>query len=824
MDFNELELSEGLRLAWNAWPSSRIEAARMVIPFGIMCTPLMSLSDVPVLPYEPVLCKGCRAILNPYSRVDYQAKIWVCPFCHQRNYFPANYAEISDSNLPAELFPTYSTVEYVVGQVFSSSSSSANFQPTTAAYPASSAGGFSSGVNPNVNFSGAYPQVGSNYSGSYSPRSRSYSSGGAYAHGNGSAGTAVSSNAPGFLFVVDTCVSAEDLLALKNVLIQLLGLMPEDARVGLVSFGTMVHVHELGYAECSKSIVFPGDRELSIQRVKELLGIHTQQSRPVVQAAMRQGGLGRFLLPLSECEFSLTTAIEDLQSNSFVAELGHRPCRATGAALAVAVGLMEGSLSNVGSRIMLFVSGPPTIGPGMIVETDLGKSIRTHQDLANDSATYFKKACKFYSQLALHLVSNSHALDMFACSLDQVGLAEAKSAVESSGGLVVLAETFDSEIFKKSLQKLFTCDEEGHLKMCFNATLEVITTKEIKISGAIGPCSSLKRKSPSVSETEVGIGGTSAWKLCTLNNKTCVALFFEIVNQHSNPITPGVAFFIQFITQYQHGSGQIRLRVTTTARRWVDGAQTQDIAAGFDQEAAAALMARLAVHRTEIEEIFDIIRWLDRNLIRVASKFGDYVKEDPSSFHLSSNFSLYPQFTFHLRRSQFLQVFNNTPDETAYFRLMLNREGVVGSLIMIQPTIFSYSFEGPPVPVLLDVSSIAPDRILLFDSYFYVVVHYGSTIAQWRKLGYHNDPNYENFNKLLEAPIGDAEALISDRVPVPKFIECDQHGSQARFLLAKLNPSVTHNSNPYGNSEVIFTDDVSLQVFVEHLQRLAVQS
>lgn len=28
---------------------------------------------------------------------------------------------------------------------------------------------------------------------------------------------------------------------------------------------------------------------------------------------------------------------------------------------------------------------------------------------------------------------------------------------------------------------------------------------------------------------------------------------------------------------------------------------------------------------------------------------------------------------------------------------------------------------GPPEPVLLDVSSIAPDRILLLDAYFYVV-------------------------------------------------------------------------------------------------------
>ena len=52
-----------------------------------------------------------------------------------------------------------------------------------------------------------------------------------------------------------------------------------------------------------------------------------------------------------------------------------------------------------------------------------------------------------------------------------------------------------------------------------------------------------------------------------------------------------------------------------------------------------------------------------------------------------------------------------------------------------------------------------------------------------------------------------------ERFPVPMYVECDQYGSQARFLLAKLNPSVTHNSqNQSASSDFLFTDDVSLQV------------
>jgi len=52
--------------------------------------------------------------------------------------------------------------------------------------------------------------------------------------------------------------------------------------------------------------------------------------------------------------------------------------------------------------------------------------------------------------------------------------------------------------------------------------------------------------------------------------------------------------------------------------------------------------------------------------------------------------------------------------------------------------------------VLLDVTSIAPDRILLLDSYFYVVVFHGSSIAQWRKDGYHLQPDHAHFKELLE--------------------------------------------------------------------------
>jgi protein transport protein SEC23 len=66
---------------------------------------------------------------------------------------------------------------------------------------------------------------------------------------------------------VDTCMEVEDLQALKTAITQILGIMPETSYVGLISFGTMVHVHELGYPDCSKAYVFRGDKDINTQQV-----------------------------------------------------------------------------------------------------------------------------------------------------------------------------------------------------------------------------------------------------------------------------------------------------------------------------------------------------------------------------------------------------------------------------------------------------------------------------------------------------------------------------------------------------------------------------
>jgi protein transport protein SEC23 len=53
-------------------------------------------------------------------------------------------------------------------------------------------------------------------------------------------------------------------------------------------------------------------------------------------------------------------------------------------------------------------------------------------------------------------------------------------------------------------------------------------------------------------------------------------------------------------------------------------------------------MARQAIHNTMTQEPMDVIRWLDRLLIKLVARFAEFKKDDPSTFKLSREFSLFP--------------------------------------------------------------------------------------------------------------------------------------------------------------------------------------
>ncbi|XP_063901865.1 protein transport protein Sec23A-like isoform X2 [Zophobas morio] len=756
---------DGIRFSWNVWPLSRIEAQRLIVPVGCLFTPLKAFGDQIDTSYfpriDPIRCtkNSCMAILNPYCRqqVDFQNLTWVCPFCFTRNQFPSIYGNLSEQSLPVELYPQFTTIEYRLPRA-----------PQTLLPPI-------------------------------------------------------------FLFVVDTVISDDstdhqtDFSALKDTLLLSLSHIPQNALVGLITFGKMVHVHELSSTGvCSRSVVFQGTKEYSTKVIESYLDLTVPQISSNQNGAIR--GSGRFLQPLGHCEMVFTSLLDELQTDPWPVPPRHRPLRSTGSALSVAVGLLENAFPNTGACLMVFVGGACTQGPGMIVPTSLSEKTRAHHDMIQktSSASYVRKASRFYDGLATRISNVGHSVDIYSCYYDQTGIYEMKNLVNKTGGHLMLGDSFASAIFKETYLRSFSKNEKTkEYNLNFNAVLEVKTSKELKINGVVGSCVSLLKKDAHVSENEIGIGGTCAWRQGHIDPSTTLAFYFEVANPHTQS-TQLPFGLIQFTTQYQAMDGSHRLRVTTVARNWSTvQAPPKFQAESFDQEAAAVLMARVAVYRSEADESLNTIRKYFDSFLQ-CQRFGDFIKDDPNSFALSPAFRFYPQFMYHLRRSQFLRVFNNSPDETSFYRNKLNRADVFDSLLMIQPTLQKYTLAEGCTPVALDSSALSKECILLLDSFFHIVIWYGSTIASWRAQGYQNMPEHTAFRQLLEAPVADARALISDRFPVPRFIDTDQGGSQARFLLAKVNPPT--NQQLYEEVDSLLTEDVSLQEFLSHLKKLAVSS
>ncbi|XP_065030480.1 protein transport protein SEC23 B-like [Musa acuminata AAA Group] len=125
-------------------------------------------------------------------------------------------------------------------------------------------------------------------------------------------------------------------------------------------------------------------------------------------------------------------------------------------------------------------------------------------------------------------------------------------------------------------------------------TLEINCSKDVKIQGIIGPCTSMEKKGALCADTIVGQGNTTSWKMCGLDRSTCLTVFFDISpsERSSQPGIPNPQLYIQFLTNYQNPEGQMRLRVTTITRAWVDGSNTEELVGGFDQETTAVVLAR----------------------------------------------------------------------------------------------------------------------------------------------------------------------------------------------------------------------------------------
>ena len=392
---------------------------------------------------------------------------------------------------------------------------------------------------------------------------------------------------------------------------------------------------------------------------------------------------------------------------------------------------------------------------------------------------------------------------------------------------MVLTDSFSTSSFKDTFTKIFESDEEGNLKMCFKGRSEIFLSKPLKVKGALGHLVSLNSNDTLKmvsNDYPIGQGKTRIWNLGGIDSTSTYTYILD-VDPKANGQNNYRYATIQFQTIYIASDRTTRLRVTTIRRKIASDLQNNkyEVAQSFDQEASAVLIAKMAIDKNIKEERIEVLRWIDKTLIQLTSRFAEYNKDEPSSFRLTKEFEIFPQFIFYLRRSFVIQNFNASPDEVTEYKTILIRENVTNGTIMIQPALFSYSAEDPESnPVLLKIDNMKTDVVLLLDAFFFVCVWYGEDVCKWRDAGYQNDPDYENIKNMLDNPVDYAQNIISERLPVPRFVSADYGSGQERLIKSVLDPNLSNSSNI--KEGYFVSEDVSLHVFLEHLIKKAVSS
>ena len=167
----------------------------------------------------------------------------------------------------------------------------------------------------------------------------------------------------------------------------------------------------------------------------------------------------RFVLPISACRESLTQIIEDMHPDLWTVPEKHRPFRATGVAVSVAISMVHCLQSGLVQQhkapianIALLTSGPCTSGPGQIVDTDISQHVRHWPDVQtkNDVAKYVKDSTGFYAKLIERACEANCAMNVFSCSTDQIGLYEMNALCRETGGTMMISESFAYQAFTRT--------------------------------------------------------------------------------------------------------------------------------------------------------------------------------------------------------------------------------------------------------------------------------------------------------------------------------------------------------------------------------------
>ncbi|KAK6455132.1 ScSEC23 cytoplasmic GTPase-activating protein-like protein [Scheffersomyces xylosifermentans] len=880
--FMQIEDSDGVRFNWNLFPSTRLEASRLSTPLGCLYQPLHKRSEVSQpIPcagnVHPISCGSCGNLISPHIKVDRVNKKWWCPFCEKLSFWPTvdwvPEAKAATSEWPIELQQTSSTIEYQLPEEISEkvqedlpfaylfvvdvyehvdNAGDSTFKKlveslleTVESLPKNSLVGlisYEESVNI-LNFgSGWYTSFPKDF---LNGTSKSYKS----------------------LFDREWVLQIFRRLNLRE------DSLPYDFRQSeLVRQNILMELNDT-------------NKPKIIEAFKSLKPRFTNSYK-----ASRSSGLAHFITSVLLAQASYKNLLGK------VIFLSSGPCT-NYPGLIVNPDLKETIRSH---KDVQDLNAPHFSSSSRFYEAisyiACGQSVEKSYLITRSSST---KSTEY----DIPGTAPQWSIDLYSGSLDQVGMYEMKSLAEKTMGRIFLYETFDNSHFKRSLLSSVKVDNYW-----YKNTLTVMTSKDLKLSRMIFsggyslPSSYSKTHqlysshNEKISDSLSGFDSaltkknfTNRWHFNALTALDTLSVFFEMNTARSSRELNDkgtTEVYIQFQLKYwDFKERNWKMRVTTIKRptslsvllrnpiplsngttkivhSQSEIVKEHELLMSFDQECWVLLLARLLINKIDTtlgyEKFDDLVKLMDKIVIKLLYNFGglslkvnhNIQDSNPYSrlqqiYEVNEHFRFVPSLVYNLRKNaNLINVFNSSPDETAYYHSWFLRLSHLSSITVIQPKLYKFN-DADAIEIPLDTSCMEypGGTIIILDTKFTITIFL--ITGENSKMNLHpsnNDDLVDSPPEILKAPLQFITTLLQkeERELEPKIILSQTNHSQARFLISRLDPinkdkepqqiEVEHSSNHKSflkffskserrnpKSNVIMTEEQSLKQYYDGL-------
>lgn len=881
-DYDISQKVDGVSFNWNLFPSTRLEASQLLSPIGCLYSPLHKraeqFQEIQLLDKLPLRCELCENFINPYIKIDRASRMWVCPYCEEKSSFPRDYElPLPGSDIeqwPLELRQSSSTIEYKLPS--DASIASDNYTPTY---------WFILDSYQHVDELQNEKEVSFN----------SLKSNICKVIDKLPEGTSIGLITYDE-FVFCHKINKRDSIAITKKDIHQLD--AETGKI-VNEKKTRLFENNSSYKVLKKLGCTPGlsrDSTSSPLVTNQYLTTVTNQNKSQIMEyiqSLKPKLINSFKPPRST-GLALYVISSLLSQASYKGFIGHvslfcgGPCtESPGNIIDITkTSALRGHNDIANFEIPQFLSSLKFYKTLSLVAS--GFSLE-------NAASVYNKSSGRETDYPVDGNAPKWTFDLFSGSLDQVGIYEMKSLSLHTVGGIYLFDSFNSPQFTSQLLDNF----DSSKFRTFNNILTVKTSSRLKVSRLIGNGHALPSSYQSEKHYELhhqkiadhlsvfdsGLkkkSFTNQWLFNVLSTEDTLSIFFEpeTASTSSRLESEGAEdYYIQFQLKYWDPNEKLwKLRITNINRKstlyylksnkvkMTDGSyklvnskskiiKEKELLSSFDQSTFMILLARLLLDKIDttlgFEKFDDIIKDIDRTVIKLLFHFGGLslniksgsganpysglLSDIVEKYEINRNFTDLPSMAYNLRKNPLLiRIFNSLPDETAYYHHWFQRTNDILSKSIIQPKLFQVN-EQSAKEVSLDsqnVQQCPPGSFLIMDSIFSITIY-----SNGEDLKLHHSDNqglmYDN-KEILKIPF-DFIATLPPRPVSPKFIVTQKNHSQARFLLARLNPledtleqnfeklSVSNkgffglfnrNPKPYTN---LLTDDISLDNYYNGL-------